>query len=58
MKLKFELKKQQIEYLYRNPLPIFKLLCFIGILSLVHQIWGSSEKCYFYFDQDCMIIYP
>ena len=26
----------------------------------MNQIWGGSggEKIYFYFDQDCMIIYP
>jgi hypothetical protein len=33
---------------------------YIEILQLVNQIWGGSgqEKIYFYFDQDCMIIYP
>jgi len=32
----------------------------IEILQLVNQTWGGSgqEKIYFYFDQDCMIIYP
>ena len=36
------------------------LSSFIEILQLVNQIWGGSgqEKIYFYFDQDCMIIYP
>jgi hypothetical protein len=33
----------------------------IEILQLVNQIWGTTgagERIYFYFDTDCMIIYP
>ncbi len=56
MKLKFELKRNQIEYLYSKSFEYN----FIEILQLVNQIWGGSgqEKIYFYFDQDSMIIYP
>eukprot|EP00352_Strombidinopsis_acuminata_P001710 CAMPEP_0176397460 /NCGR_PEP_ID=MMETSP0126-20121128/45151_1 /TAXON_ID=141414 ORGANISM="Strombidinopsis acuminatum, Strain SPMC142" /NCGR_SAMPLE_ID=MMETSP0126 /ASSEMBLY_ACC=CAM_ASM_000229 /LENGTH=102 /DNA_ID=CAMNT_0017771801 /DNA_START=13 /DNA_END=321 /DNA_ORIENTATION=- len=47
MKLKFELRKQQIENLAK-------------ILNLVtNQIWQTGEdQIYFYFDVDQMIIYP
>jgi hypothetical protein len=30
----------------------------IEVLSLVSLIWSASDKIYFYFDQDQMIIYP
>lgn len=30
----------------------------IEILQLLNQIWGSTEKIFFYFDSDSMIIYP
>ena len=46
MKLKFELKKAQIEQLYK-------------ILSLIYQnIWSNDERIYFYFDSEQLIIYP
>ena len=45
MKLKFELKRGQIPYLYK-------------LLQLAAQIWKNDERIYFYFDTDQLIIYP
>lgn len=45
MKLKFELKLQNIQYLHK-------------LLVLAQQIWKQGEKIFFYFDTDSMIIYP
>lgn len=45
MKLKFELKKANIEHLHK-------------LLSLTQQIWRNDDKMYFYFDVEQMIIYP
>lgn len=45
MKLKFELKRGNIENLHR-------------LLSLTCQIWRNDDKIFFYFDSDQLIIYP
>ena len=45
MKLKFELKRANIEHLHK-------------LLQLTSQIWANQDKIYFYFDVDQMIIYP
>ena len=39
MKLKFELKKANIENLHK-------------LLQLTHQIWSKDDKIFFYFDTD------
>ena len=45
MKLKFELKRGNIENLHK-------------LLQLASQIWRNDDKIFFYFDTDQMIIYP
>jgi hypothetical protein len=45
MKLKFELKRGNIENLHK-------------LLQLTAQIWKNDDKIYCYFDSDQMIIYP
>ena len=45
MKLKFELKRGNIENLHK-------------LLQLTSQIWKNDDKIYCYFDSDQMIIYP
>lgn len=45
MKLKFELKRANIENLHK-------------LLQLTSQIWRNDDKIFLYFDGDQMIIYP
>ena len=45
MKLKFELKRANIENLHK-------------LLQLTSTIWKNDDKIYFYFDADQMIVYP
>ncbi len=53
MKLRFELRRANIEALYSKLSPNF-----LEVLALVSQIWAAADKIYFYFDQDQLIIYP